>query len=76
MLIRALNLLHVIAIPMNPDNTVYEKLVLGTRTSHRVFEQHCVAPCFVGSSAELVEQSRFHMAREFLCLYISICSIE
>jgi len=76
MVIRGLNLLHMIAIPMNSHHAVCEKLVLGTRTSHGIFEQHCVAPCFVGSGAELMEESQFHVAGEFLCLCVRIRVIE
>ena len=69
MLIRALNLLYIIFIPMHPDYPVNQQMVFGAGAMHGVFEKHSVAHCFVGSGVELVEEGSLHVAGEFLLLY-------
>ncbi len=66
MLICALNLRHMIAIPMGSNDPVNKQGILGSSTGHGFFEEDSVAHGFVDARAELVQESVFHMAGEFL----------
>ena len=66
MLIRALDLLHMISVPMHTYNSVDEQVVFRAHTCHGIFEEHSITHSFVSSSAELVQEGEFHMAGEFL----------
>jgi hypothetical protein len=66
MLIRALDIIHMVFIPMDPDDPVGQQRIMCASASHRVFEKHGVAHGFVGSCVELVEEGGFHVAGEFL----------
>jgi len=65
-LIRALNIIHMILIPMNADNSVREQSVVSPGAGHRVFEEHGVAHGFIGAGAQLLQKRGFHVAVEFL----------
>lgn len=62
----ALDLSHMIPVPMDSNHSIGQQRIVGTGASHRVFEEHSVAHGLIGTRAELVEQGCFHVAREFL----------
>ena len=61
-MIRALNLFHMISIPMNSHNSVCEEVVFRAHAGHRIFEEEGVAHSFVGSGSGLVEGGAFHVS--------------
>lgn len=65
-LIRALDLRHMVSIPMRANDAVNEEVIFSSCTSHCFFEKDGVAHSFVHTGAELVEESIFHVTGEFL----------
>ena len=55
-MIRALNLLQMIPVPVDSHYSVCEQVVFCACAAHGVFEEEGVAHGFVGAGAELVEE--------------------
>ena len=66
MLISTLDLIHMIAIPVSAYYSLREERILGSHACHGVLEKLGITHCLVGSSPELVNESRFHVTGEFL----------
>ena len=66
MLIRSLDLAHMLLIPMRSDDAVEEQTVLGAHAGHALLEKNGVAHGFVGGGAKLMEEGGSHVAGEFL----------
>ena len=75
MLIRSLDLHHIISIPMNSHHPINQQMVFCSHARHRVFEEHRVAHRFVGGCAELLQEGKFHVARKFLSLVSALLGL-